>query len=200
MLTYPIRIGLLVFVSLALASGAQTVHAESIMPGDSLSLVDWTPKSGDRFIADTKENIGYLLHDDGSYISFRIATGQKRVVRYIGRVYNATTPEKTWTVLQKQTKGDRITYGPEGTFLRLFDDNEQTPYGIHSHRSITAMLEDSVRYKSMGCILVSKEILDIIVETFELNRKSLLVQTVHGLEKLQSDTSVAKLPTEKRGS
>jgi hypothetical protein len=200
LLTYPIRIGLLIFVSLVLSMGAQTVCAESIMPGDSLSLVDWTPKRGDRLIADTKENIGYLLHDNGEYISFRIATGQKRVVRYIGRTYDARTPERVWAAREKQTKGDRITFGPEGTFLRLFTDNVHTPYGIHSHRSISAMLTDTERYKSMGCILVSKEILDIIVQTFELSGKDLPVRTVFGIDKLQGDPAVANDVGERRES
>lgn len=200
MQTYPIRTGLLIFVSLALVMGTQTVRAESIMPGDSLSLVDWTPRSGDRFIADTKENIGYLLHDDGAYISFRIATGQKRVVRYIGRVYDARTPERHWEARTKHIKGDRITFGPEGTFLRLFIDNEQTPYGIHSHRSIGTMLADADRYKSMGCILVSKEILDIIVQTYELNGNNLPVRTLFGIEKLRDVPSIANDMTTQLGS
>lgn len=155
---------------------------------------------GDRFVADTKENIGYLLHENGTYLSFRIATGQKRVVRYIGRVYDARTPERAWTVRQKQIKGDRTTFGPEGTFLRLYNDDEQTPYGIHSHRSIMKMLEDDERYKSMGCILVSKEILDVIVQTYELNDKSLAVRTVFGLEKLNDNTAVATKKGENSGS
>lgn len=200
MLTYPTRIGLLIFVSLALIAGVQSVQAQSIMPGDSQSLIDWVPEATDVFVADTKMNVGYLFHTDGSYMSFLIATGQKRVVRYIGRVYDARTPERRWTVKQKQVKGDRITFGPEGTFLRLFTDDEQTPYGIHSHRSIKAMLEDSERYKSMGCILVSKEILDIIVSTYEINNAELPVRTVFGIEKLNADPSLAKKDNSNFGS
>jgi hypothetical protein len=187
-------------MSLALFAGAEPVRAQSIMPGDSEALVEWNVEAGDSFIADTKENMGYLLHQNGEYISFRIATGQKRIVRYIGRVYDARTPERKWVAREKQTKGDRITFGPEGTFLRLFIENEHTPYGIHSHRSISAMLADSERYKSMGCILVSKEILDIIVQTYEINGKALPVRTVYGLERIHGDSAVANDKGEKIGS
>jgi hypothetical protein len=154
----------------------------------------------DKFIADTRENIGYLIHEDGSYISFRIATGQKRFVHYIGRYYDARTPEREWSARAKQIKGDRITFGPEGTFLRLFADDEHTPYGIHSHRSITTMLADEERYKSMGCILVSKEILDIVVQTYELSGKNLPVRTVYGIAKLQSKPTVAHTAGDQSGS
>lgn len=191
-MTYPIRIGLLLAVALAFQGRATLAFAMPIMPGDSVSLIDWNPEETDEFIADTKENIGYLMHSNGEYISFRIATGQKRVVHYIGRTYDARTPERKWFAKEKQIKGDRITFGPEGTFLRLFADNEQTPYGIHSHRSITAMLADTERYKSMGCILVSKEILDIIVQTYDVTHKELPVQTVFGIEKLRDSASLAR--------
>lgn len=148
---------------------------------DALPLSEWTVQSGDRFIADVSTNMGMLIRKDGSaYTKFLIATGQRRVVRYIGRVYNAATPIKTWTARTREVKGDRITFGPEGIFLRLFDEDQRTPYGIHSHRSIAEMLADDERYKSMGCILVSNEILSIIEHTMEANEGELVVETVEG--------------------
>jgi|GEM_PF-820768 len=147
-------------------------------------LSRWQTMVGDVLVIDTKDNIGYLVHPEGRYTSFPVATGQRRVVRYIGRIYNATTPTGNWTVLSKETKGDRITFGPLGTFFRLFDDEdtEQTPYGIHSHAYVDNMLSRAERYRSMGCIIVSDEILAAIEVTYEINNDALPVVTVYGLD------------------
>ena len=136
-------------------------------------------------IVDTDENIGYLIHRDGGYTSFPVATGQKRVVRYIGRTYDARTPSRTWQALSQQIKGDRITFGKLGRFLRLssidVDEMEETPYGIHSHASIEKMLAREDRYRSMGCILVSEPVLNTIIATFDTNEQKMDVVTVNGL-------------------
>lgn len=146
---------------------------------------NWQPQRGDSFVADTSANVGYLVHRNGEFTSFAIATGQRRIVRYIGRVYNASTPNTTWRALSNEVKGDRITFGKQGRFLRLSkfegSDAERTPYGIHSHAYIQKMLADQDRYKSMGCVLVSEEVLDTVIETYDLNDQSLDVFTVSGL-------------------
>lgn len=148
-------------------------------------LADWQPQRGDSFVADTENNIGYLVHRNGEFATFSIATGQRRVVRYIGRTYNASTPNASWRVLSNEVKGDRITFGKQGRFLRLskLDGNEpeRTPYGIHSHAYIQKMLSDELRYKSMGCVLVSEDVLDVVIDTYNLNDQSLDVFTVSGL-------------------
>ncbi len=140
---------------------------------------------GDSFLVDTDSNIGYLLHLEGGYTSFPVATGQRRVVRYIGRTYNATTPVASWTSLSEEKKGDRITFGKFGRFLRLSKQEDdgltRTPYGIHSHASAEKMLASLDRYRSMGCIIVSETTLDRIIETFALNNEFLSVKTVAGL-------------------
>lgn len=147
---------------------------------------NWLPASGDTFLVDTEANVGYLLHaDEGGYTSFPVATGQHRVVRYIGRVYNATTPVATWKVLSKDIKGDRITFGKLGRFLRLSMEGseglESTSYGIHSHAYASKMLASTDRYRSMGCIIVSDDVLDRIIETYTFNADTLNVKTVAGL-------------------
>ncbi len=143
-------------------------------------VAEWQSEPGDSFLVDTQTNIGYLIHRDGGFTSFPVATGQRRVVRYIGRTYNAATPNRHWISSSKETKGDRITFGAEGTFLRLSYDGEGTPYGIHSHAYAEVMLGDQMRYRSMGCVIVSTEILAVIVKTFEENGEQLDVLTVSG--------------------
>ena len=78
----------------------------------------WKPEVGDRLIVDTNDNMGYLIHPDGVYLEFKVATGQRRVVRYIGRTYDATTPEESWVAKSLHIKADRITFGPNGHFPR----------------------------------------------------------------------------------
>lgn len=145
---------------------------------------EWQTMPGDSLVVDTEGNVGYLLHEDGGYTSFPVATGQRRVVRYIGRTYNAKTPTRTWVSLSKEVKGDRTTFGKEGTFLRLYDDGEQSPYGIHSHKSADKMVssEPEERYRSMGCVIVTQNVLDNIVATFEMNGQRLNVVTTYGFE------------------
>ena len=111
-----------------------------------------------------------------------MATGQLRTVRYIGRTYYAATPLKLWTMESSHIKSDRVTFGKTGLFLRLYDEGESTAYGIHSHRDITYMLnlEADDRYRSMGCILVSQELLDVLEREFEVNNEMLSVRTVAG--------------------
>lgn len=151
----------------------------------AIEITEWAPETGDSFLVDRDSNVGYLLHKKGGFTSFTLATGQRRVVRYIGRTYNATTPLASWKALSREIKGDRITFGKSGRFLRLSMEEEsgleRTPYGIHSHAYIQAMLQANDRYRSMGCILVADEVLDIIIETFERNGNTLDVQTVAGL-------------------
>ncbi len=147
-------------------------------------LHEWQAHGSDVFVADTEKNIGYIVSSDGEFTVFPIATGQKRVVRYIGRTYDATTPISTWVIKEKEIKGDRITFGDRGIFLRLFDQSHQTesrtPYGIHSHRSITKMLKLDDRFKSMGCVLVSDEVLDILMSIMKQSEQGMPVLTTFG--------------------
>lgn len=163
-----------------------TVSAWSLLPSEipEPTIAEWRPESGDVFIVDTSENMGYLVHPDDTRVSFPVITGQRNVVRYIGRVYDATTPTRSWTALSKETKGDRITFGKDGTFFRLTNNTteEKTPYGIHGHAYADKMFSGATRYRSMGCIIVSDEILAVIGETFRMNGDRLPVLTTFGLK------------------
>lgn len=143
------------------------------------SITVWQPEKGDILEIDVATNTGRLVHvSDGFSITFPVATGQKRWVYYIGRYYYAATPEQNWEVKSLDIQPDRFTFGPEGKFLRLFKNGEtRTSYGIHSHKYIDNMLAQDVRYKSMGCILVSEEMMDVLEETYNANGETLEVRS-----------------------
>lgn len=154
----------------------------------AITQEQWQPEPGDRVIVDTRDNFGYVIHENGQYLSFPVATGQRRFVRYIGRSYNAATPNWDWSVLSMDIKGDRVTFGPTGRFLRLYKDGEEnTAYGFHEHRDEAEFFASDApeRYRSMGCIIVRHETMDILVLTFELNG-SFDVTTIHGIDDINS--------------
>ena len=145
-------------------------------------LDTWQPAKGDQFVADTRANMGYLIHRDGTYTTTRIGSGRREVVHYMRITYNATTPSDGWSVGEIDTQTDRQTFGKDGTFMRLYRDGTQyTSYGIHSVANIDDMLKEDDRYKSMGCILVSDKVLAMLLQTYTLNNDSLNVLTIDGL-------------------
>lgn len=159
----------------------------------AIPLDQWIPQQSDRFIADTEANQGYIVHTDGSYTTFKIGSGQQKTVRYIGKTYNAATPADTWTVKSTTIQRDRGTFGKSGLFLRLYiNDTYDTNYGIHSTGNIDDILADTDRYKSMGCILVSDEVLEILAQTYSLNDGRLEVATVKGISGAQAKSTLAK--------
>lgn len=151
-----------------------------------VSMDTWHIEEGDRIIVDTKENEGYIFHEDGSYINFEVVTGQRRWVYYIGRSYNASTPNWNWSVNSMHIKGDRMTFGPSGRFLRLYKDGEQhTAYGFHEYGDEEEIFTGmDTRFRSMGCIIVRVPIMNLLVDMFEQNG-SIDVITQYGIEDLQ---------------
>jgi hypothetical protein len=175
----------LVFSVLALGAFTPTTTASSSFLFDKIDLELWEPKWGDSFVIDTQNNEGYLIHTNGSFTQFPVITGQRRFVSYIGRYYNAATPTWNWTALSNEIKGDRVTFGPTGRFLRLYKDGEtRTAYGIHEHRDEAIMFERDIRFQSMGCVIVRSSILDIIEDTYELNGDRLDVVTMEGMDRM----------------
>lgn len=150
-----------------------------------IPLEQWQPEAGDRFIVDTRENVGYLVHENGHYTATKVGSGKQQIVRYIGRVYDATTPDNYWVVQSSHIQPDRITFGETGRFLRLYDDGvTYTAYGIHPTANIDEILAGENRYKSMGCVLVSEAMMDILMDTYALNGERLEVVTRHGIDDL----------------
>lgn len=162
-------------IGLAIATAAPS-------PVQQIPLHDWQPAKGDAFIADTRANIGYLVHADGSFTATKIASGKHETVHYMRQTYNAATPSDHWIVKEINTQTDRLTFGKDGTFMRLYRDGTQyTSYGIHSVANIDKLLETDQRYYSMGCVLVDDRMLAILLDTYELNDESLQVLTIDGL-------------------
>jgi hypothetical protein len=146
-------------------------------------IAEWSPREGDIFLVDTVENLGYLVHTNGEFLRFEVVTGQQRYVSYIGRYYHAATPNQEWVGLSKEIKGDRVTFGPTGRFIRLFKDGElSTPYGIHEYLYEERMFQSPGRYGSMGCVVVRSNIMDIIEHTYDVNGGRLEVSTQSGLK------------------
>ncbi len=145
----------------------------------------WTPEIHDRFVADTKSNIGYIVHEKGGFTMFRIGSGQRKIVNYMSRTYDAATPSKKWTVLSTTIQTDQDSFGKEGHFLRLYDNKEYTAYGIHTTDNIQKILSADDRYKSFGCVLVSEQVLSILMKTYTLNNNTLDIVTIEEIEAAQ---------------
>lgn len=188
------------FLSIVLGTSATPAFAQSgtglttaHMLQSSTPLGLWEPMSGDSLLVDTRDNMGYLIHADGSFTAFDVVTGQRRVVRYIGRTYNAATPQSEWTMRSVHIKGDRMTYGKTGRFFRLYDEDGETAYGVHGYGNEDEIFGGDTRFRSMGCVIVREHILNVIERTYEMNGGALPVVTIYGLESLPQryDISVA---------
>jgi hypothetical protein len=140
-------------------------------------------RKGTRFVVDIKNNMGHLMHVDGSVASFRVATGREEWVNYLDKYYFAQTPVMKSTVTQIETQPDspsnRVTYSEDLKFLRI-----RGHYGIHHYLYLDDILEKDIegRYFSMGCVLVTLEVLDVLEKIYELNGGMLEVETVYGLQ------------------
>lgn len=166
--------------TLLVGATLSSAMAPSPLPSED-GVRSWIAQAGDVLHINTAENLGYLIHPDGRRFVFRVATGQRRAVRYIGLSYFAATPEGNWLVKSHHVQGDRITYGPEGHFLRMYKDGtDYTHYGIHTHASAAFMLRERDRYASMGCIIVSDALLDLLEQTYAANGNQLPVVTAAG--------------------
>ncbi len=169
---------------LTLLFGYTVSAAAPILTSPYVQPDAWVPKAKDRLIVDIRNNRGYLIGLDGFYTSFPVGTGQRRTVRYIGKVYNAATPRARWTIQSLEYKqGDRATYGNTGRFFRL--NHEQwgrTQYGIHATSNIEEILAKDNRYASMGCILVSDDILTILEQSLALHDSGMQVITVDDVD------------------
>ncbi|UPA22101.1 hypothetical protein K8942_03485 [Candidatus Peribacteria bacterium] len=173
--------------------GLATVSSVNSTVLQPIPVHEWVPQQHDRFIADTEANQGYIVHMNGSYTTFKIGSGQKKTLRYIGKTYNGATPEELWTVKSTTIQRDRGTFGKSGLFLRLYMDGEyETNYGIHATGNIDEILAEDDRYKSMGCVLVSDEVLEILAMTYALNDNTLEVATVKGLPVMANKSTLAK--------
>lgn len=175
------------FATLTAAIGlvlSLAVHTPATAEHAFVALEEWQVEAGDQFVVDLSTNMGYLVHEDGMMTEFTVATGRKQTVTYIGMTYYAETPARSWEVQTRHEKGDRITFGKSGRFLRLYmNGEERTSYGIHSYIDIDEVLswDAEDRYFSMGCVLVTEHVMDILEETYDANGGSIQVTTVESL-------------------
>jgi len=71
----------------------------------------------------------------------------------------------------------RVTFGPTGEFLRLYFNGKRTLYGIHGHKYFEDMINSGNRFRSMGCLIVADDVLDVIENSYLANGESLMVIT-----------------------
>ncbi len=150
----------------------------------SLDLQNWHPQQGDAFVVYVDANIGYLVHPDGDYFPFLVATGMRRMVRDLGMVYFAGTPTRQWAVDSETMSSG---FGKTGHFLRLSYQGKPTHYGIHSYSTVDEWLQSDDRYRSLGCIVVSEDMLKVIEDTYHTNNDTLTVITSNGPQGLQQE-------------
>lgn len=139
-------------------------HAQALVPPER-----WVPLRGDQVVVNRGENWGYFVHRNGFVLHFPLATGRQRIVHYLGRTYDATTPLGYWEAQKHEKKGDRITFGKTGEFWRLFRDGKPTPYGIHDVEASERWMQlpDDERFKTYGCVAMGTESIDLFRDTFE---------------------------------
>ncbi len=141
---------------------------------------EYVSLEGDYFVADLENGMGFLVNEEEKQFTFfPLLSGQRRNVCYIGRCYYGATPEQEWIAKEESIQGDRITFSETGEFLRLFEDEgeKKTSYGIHGHANFDEMLATGEKFKSMGCIIVADEVLDVVEESFIANSEELRVIT-----------------------
>lgn len=152
--------------------------ASEIPTWKQVDIKEFVASKGDYMTVNLEEGIGYLVNDFSlKYARFELLSGVRKYVYYIGRHYYAATPEQTWEVKSKDIKRDRVTFAKSGEFLRLYKEGDPTPYGIHGHKYFQNMLDKGNKFRSMGCIIVADDILDIIEKSYVANDKDLTVVT-----------------------
>ncbi len=142
----------------------------------------WESEEGDFLVFDISENMGYLLRENMSEgIYFPIASGQLRNRYFKGVKYYAKTPVQEWMVKSLHFHPKGATYGKDGKFLRMYDENGSTHYGIHKVLNEKEMFSMTDRYKSWGCVIVKDNAFSIIEGVYEVNREDgVRVITVDG--------------------
>jgi hypothetical protein len=158
-----------VFAFLSLAGAMPTRAYQAI---ETVFSPNWTAKEGDFVVVDVAKNKGYLMRSDlSSAISFPVATGERRKRMFRDFVYFAGTPEQEWHVKSLSYLPRGATYGEHGKFLRLYDENGKTHYGIHTVYPEQEMFSMTDRYKSWGCIIVRDAMFSVLEEVFEVNEE-----------------------------
>ena len=92
------------------------------------------------------------------------------------------TPETDWVVKEKNIQPNRVIFGETGEFLRMYKNGDiRTGYGIHNYKFFEYEIENGRKFLSLGCILVSAEVHDMIEESFLANDSALEMKTVRSM-------------------
>lgn len=170
---------LYIFVSFGIAN-ADSWNFEKLYSLDVFSSDSWDlsrydkfqVSEGDYFLVDIDDAFGYLINDDNrTYTVFPIMTGALRT----------PTPEREWVVREKNIQSNRIIFGETGEFLRMYSNggNTRTGYGIHNYAYFEEEIERGTKYLSLGCILVSDNVHDVIEASYLANGESLYMITTN---------------------
>lgn len=165
------RIFIFVFFLACLAGITESMFvAPSVYAYKQLS--SWESEKGDFLVFDVSENMGYLLKEDMSEgVYFPIASGEQRNRYFQGNRYYAGTPIQEWRIKSMHYHPKGPIYGKHGKFLRLYDENEATHYGVHTVGSEKEIFSMSDRYKSWGCVIVKGDTFSIIESIYEVNEE-----------------------------
>ncbi len=171
-----------IFLGAMTMAGGLTISnfiERSALQWESVDVENFIPSQGVYFQADVSKGVGYLINQENrTFTKFPILSGQRQYVCYIGRCYYGATPEQEWIVKEMNIQYDRITFSESGKFLRLYANGDtRTSYGIHGHAHFDYMLQKDTIFQSMGCILVSDDVMDVIEASFYANGNTISVLT-----------------------
>lgn len=170
---------MLLYISLSFGiANADSWDFEKLYSLDSFTSDTWDlskydkyePREGDYFLVDIDDALGYLVNDGYmTYTVFPIMSGATRT----------PTPEEEWVVKEKNIQSNRIVFGETGEFLRMYknDGDTRTGYGIHNYAYFEEEIEKGTKYLSLGCILVSADIHDLIEESYLANGENMKMIT-----------------------
>ncbi len=170
---------LYVFVSFGIANAdswnLDGLYSLNVFSSDSWDLSRYDKfqvSEGDYFLVDIDDAFGYLINDDNkTYTVFPVMTGALRT----------PTPEQEWAVKEKNIQPNRVIFGETGEFLRMYSNegNTRTGYGIHNYGYFEDEIERGTKYLSLGCILVSAEVHDVIEGSYLANGESMHMITTN---------------------
>lgn len=168
--------------------GASALAGEMLMPKSNtegelkwnrVDVDEFESADGDYVLANLSRGVGYLANRESKiFTTFPLLSGQHRYVYYVGRYYYAATPEQEWVIKEMNIQRDRFTFSESGRFLRMYANGDTyTSYGIHAHAHFETMIERDSKFQSMGCLLVSDEVMDVLEESFYANENGMRVLT-----------------------
>lgn len=161
-----------------------TVFCSDSYAASSEATDSWHAQKGDFLVFDIGKNMGYLLREDMSEgVYFPIASGEQKERYFRGEKYFAGTPVREWTMGSLHYHPTGSTYGRHGKFLRLYDENGATHYGVHTVYNEKEIFSMTDRYGSWGCVLTKENTFALIESVFYANEQKVRVITLEDMSK-----------------